>query len=97
MAQSAQRKERETIDYLVDLHGPVGSPLDGKRKNGLYPFPVEDAWRVDKEGNFINKQKEVFKDGVVDQMQYKQMKDDIAHSEDMKQGLQANNASFTSL
>jgi hypothetical protein len=40
--------------------------LDGKRKNGLYPFPVEDAWRVDKEGNFINKQKEVFKDGVVD-------------------------------
>jgi len=48
------------------LHGPVGSPLDGKRKNGLYPFPVEDKWRVDTEGHFANKQKEVFKDGVVD-------------------------------
>lgn len=68
IAQNAQKKERDTIDYLVDLHGPVGSPLDGKRKNGLYPFPVEDKWRVDTEGHFANKQKEVFKDGVVDQM-----------------------------
>ena len=50
IAQNAQKKERDTIDYLVDLHGPVGSPLDGKRKNGLYPFPVEDKWRVDSEG-----------------------------------------------
>lgn len=48
MAQTAQRKERETIDYLADINGPVGSPLDGNRNNVLYPFPVEDAWRVDK-------------------------------------------------
>ncbi len=30
-------------------------------------------------------------------MHYKQMKDDIAHREDIRQGLQANNAAFTSL
>ena len=84
IAQNAQKKERDTIDYLVDLHGTVGSTLDGKRKNGLYPFPVEDKWRVDTEGHFANKQKEVFKDGVVDQMQYKQMKDQIAHREEMR-------------